>query len=123
MNVLITGASKGIGCELTKQFAQEANANIIALARDYEQLKTLQDFCKHTYNKQIHIYSIDLSQLGFELQLNEILEEHHHLDVVINNDLNACYEKIYSIIESEKIGRKYNFDIKEIENTVSELIK
>lgn len=85
MNVLITGASKGIGFELTKQFAQKANANIIALARDYEQLKTLQDFCKHTYNKQIHIYSIDLSQLGFELQLNEILEEHHHIDIVINN--------------------------------------
>lgn len=85
MNVLITGASKGIGYELVKQFAQEVSTNIIALARDYEQLKTLQDFCKHTYNKQIYIYCIDLSQLGFELQLNEILEEHHHIDIVINN--------------------------------------
>ena len=26
-----------------------------------------------------------MSQLGFELQLNEILEEHHHIDIVINN--------------------------------------
>lgn len=85
MNVLITGASKGIGFELTKQFAQEASTNIIAIARDYEQLKTLQDFCKHTYNKQIYIYSIDLSQLGFELQLDEILKEHYHIDIVINN--------------------------------------
>ncbi|MDT8413173.1 MAG: SDR family oxidoreductase [Vicingaceae bacterium] len=85
MNVLITGASKGIGFELVKKFAQEATTNIIAIARDTNQLKILQEFCKHTYNKQIYIYRIDLSQLGFELQLNKILEEHQHIDIVINN--------------------------------------
>ena len=85
MNVLITGASKGIVYELVKQFAQKTTTNIIAIARDYKQLKTLQDFCKHAYNKQIDIYSIDLSQLGFELQLNEILKKHQHIDIVINN--------------------------------------
>lgn len=85
MNILITGASKGIGFELVKQFAQEVSTNIIAIARDINQLKILQDFCKHTYNKQIFIYSIDLYQSGFELQLNEILKEHHHIDIVINN--------------------------------------
>ena len=64
-----------------------------------------------------------LAETRMKLFKEEVSHWKEYDYVVINNDLNACYEKIYSIIESEKIGRKYNFDIKEIENTVSELIK
>ena len=64
-----------------------------------------------------------LAETRMKLFKEEVSHWKEYDYVVINNDLNACYEKIYSIIESEKIGRKYNFDIKEIENTVSELIQ
>lgn len=85
MNVLITGASKGVGAALVKHFAAHTNATIIALARDIELLKNLQNFCAKTYQKSIHVYKVDLSQPDFQITLNAILKEHQHIDIVINN--------------------------------------
>ncbi len=85
MNVLITGASKGIGAALVKHFATHTDATIIALARDIELLKNLQIFCAKTYQKSIHVYKVDLSQPDFQITLNAILKEHQHIDIVINN--------------------------------------
>ncbi|PKP51480.1 MAG: short-chain dehydrogenase [Bacteroidetes bacterium HGW-Bacteroidetes-12] len=85
MNVLITGASKGIGAALVKHFAAHTDATIIALARNIELLKNLQHFCAKEYHKSIHIYNVDLSQPDFQLTLNAILKEHQHIDIVINN--------------------------------------
>ena len=42
--------------------------------------------------------------------------------VVINNDLNICYNQILSIIETEKLGKTYKFDLKKIEETIKKLI-
>jgi len=85
MNVLITGASKGIGAALVKHFAAHTDTTIIALARDIELLKNLQNFCAKTYQKSIHVYKVDLSQPDFKIPLNAILKEHQHIDIVINN--------------------------------------
>ena len=64
-----------------------------------------------------------LAETRMKLFKEEVSHWKEYDYVVINKDLNTCYEKISSIIDSEKMGKKYNFDIKEIENTVSELIK
>ncbi len=85
MNVLITGASKGIGAALVKHFATHTDVTIIALARDIKLLKNLQHFCVKAYQKSIQIYNVDLSQPDFKIPLNAILKEHQHIDIVINN--------------------------------------
>jgi short-subunit dehydrogenase len=86
MDILITGASKGVGCELVKQFAQDLTNNIVAFARNEEELNKLKEYCENTYQNQIHIYSIDFLSESFHQDLNKILSSHqHHFDVVINN--------------------------------------
>jgi len=42
--------------------------------------------------------------------------------VVINNDLEKCYQAIMSIIDCEKKGKKFLFDKNKIEEKISELI-
>ena len=86
MNVLITGASRGIGFELVKQFAANRSSQIIALARDYEALQVLKDFCKEEYENNIHIYSIDFLSDSLSDDLGKIFKDHKcHFDIVINN--------------------------------------
>jgi len=53
----------------------------------------------------------------------EISHWNEYTYVVINDDLNVCYEKIENIIESEKKGIKQNQDHREIKKKVEELIK
>jgi len=86
MNILITGASKGIGYELVKQFAANSKNNIIALSRNKQLLVQLQNYCKNEFQNDIHIYSIDFLSESFNSDLENIFLNHqHHFDVIINN--------------------------------------
>ena len=86
MNILITGASRGIGYELVKQFAVNKSNQITALARDYEALQVLKGFCEKEFENTIHIYSIDFLSDSFSADLDKLFEKHRfHYDVVINN--------------------------------------
>ena len=53
---------------------------------------------------------------------NEVLHWKEYDHVVINNDLEQCYQAIVSIINCEKKGKKFLFDQTKIEKKISELI-
>ena len=62
-----------------------------------------------------------------EKRMNKFNEELSHWNqynyVVTNDDLNICYEKIKSIIASEKKGIRQNQNYKEIKKEIDSLIK
>ena len=62
-----------------------------------------------------------------EKRMNKFNEEASHWNeynyVVVNDDLNKCYEKILSIIMSEKKGLSHNQNLSEIKEKIKELIK
>jgi len=62
-----------------------------------------------------------------EKRMNKFNEELSHWNeynyVVINDDLNICYEKIRSIIASEKKGISQNLNYKEIKKKIDSLIR
>ena len=63
MNVLIIGASSGIGRESAHVFAQEGH-NVICSSRDKEELEYLVSDLKVRYDSQAYAVSVDLTQLS-----------------------------------------------------------
>ncbi len=103
MNILVTGASKGIGYELVKKFAANTNNNIVALSSNINLLQELKTTCNNDYLNDIHIYSIDFLADSFKIDIQNIFANHqHHFDIIINNAgllINKPFEEITNIDE------------------------
>ena len=88
MNIVITGASKGIGFEAAKHLAAAGDHTIVAIARNEENLKQLKNACLHE-NIKARVFPIqfDLGVLnGIEtLLVKQILAFIPNVDVLINN--------------------------------------
>jgi 3-oxoacyl-[acyl-carrier protein] reductase len=48
MNIIVTGASRGIGYELVKQFSANSQATIFAVSRNLQKLEQLKKECVHS---------------------------------------------------------------------------
>lgn len=79
MNVIITGASSGIGNEMAKQFAEKGH-RVLAIARSKEKLEQLAEI-----NGLITTLVLDLSFNTGEDDFRQSIEEWEEVDVVINN--------------------------------------
>ncbi len=96
MTVIITGASRGIGFELTKLFLN-ANYDVVALTRHTETLEALS-------NSKLQIIATDLSsKISIDKAVFAIKEKYQTIDFVINNAgtlVNKPFEDIlYSDLE------------------------
>ena len=82
MNVVITGASRGIGLELTR-FALQKGYRVLAQARtpsnSEDLLKLKSEF------SDLELFFQDLEELDFHLNLSNSISAWSHLDILINN--------------------------------------
>lgn len=121
MNILVTGASQGIGCEIVKQFAQNPNNNIIAIARSQSKLEQLKNECITQYNNSIHTISIDVSSVDLSSKLQTQLNNYSNIDVLINNAGLLINKNITQITISE-IQQLYNVNIIGVINLIKSLL-
>ena len=87
MNIIITGASKGIGYEIVKVLARSKHNHILAIARKGRLLKELVEECRRI-QQDAHVipYEFDLMQFDFySLILQRIQTYMPHCDILINN--------------------------------------
>lgn len=83
--VLITGASTGIGYELSKIFAQNGY-ELIIVARDLRKLKEVEKELKEKYGTQVIIINKDLSYPNSAYELyEEVLKLDINIDILVNN--------------------------------------
>lgn len=82
MNIIVTGASQGIGFEVVKELAKESHHQIIAIARKEEKLLALQKACLPT---TIQIIPFDLANGCYANLIATIVDKIGQVDILINN--------------------------------------
>ena len=83
--VLITGATEGIGYELSKIYAKEAY-ELVLVARNEERLKSRKRELEDEFGVPVAIIRMDLSEPGAAKKLFELTEKHEIVvDELINN--------------------------------------
>lgn len=110
MNVVITGASRGIGFHLSQQFARSGAKKIIGISRNYKQLCLLKEICHEKYpNTEFLAVAYDLQGITQnEPQLAGLIKQNvSSVDILINNAglLNA---KPFESASADDIMRVFN---------------
>lgn len=99
MNIIVTGASRGIGYEIVKQLSTNSNNHVIAIARDKIKLQKLKEDCLSANSSaKVTIIPFDLNNADIKENLiPSVVENVNSIDVLINNAgtlLNKPFEEI-----------------------------
>lgn len=82
---LVTGASSGIGYEISKVLAEEGH-DLVLVARREERLKQLAHYLEKDYNIVVTVLAADLSQIS---EIDRIFDTLHEqgipVDILVNN--------------------------------------
>ncbi|MCF8368120.1 MAG: SDR family oxidoreductase [Bacteroidales bacterium] len=115
MNIIVTGASKGLGFEIVKAFSAISNHRIIAIARNEGQLIKLQSDCA-SINPQAHIipFSFDLENFDTK-KLKDFLTQNKitQVDVLINN-AGLLIVKPFQKLSDSDFDKLFNINLKSI---------
>ncbi|EDM23876.1 SDR family NAD(P)-dependent oxidoreductase [Caminibacter mediatlanticus] len=103
MNIVITGASRGIGRELIKRYLNRAN-KIYAIARDEEKLKELKKI-----SNKIEIISLDLANLDKVREVSKYLGDKEIDLVILNAAISLPHSPNFTPFEDFKRSFDVNF--------------
>jgi len=93
MNIIVTGAGKGIGFEICKQFSGDTGNHILAISRDIRQLSSLA-----LKNPNIQPLSFDLEKDDYEKIIAKLPGK---IDILINNAGYLVNKPIGDLSESD----------------------
>ena len=102
----------------TQQLKRIKNMNIVTIFILPPNIKVLKDRLLNRHKNEEKLIGKRMNKFN-----EEISHWNEYNYVVINDDLNICYEKIKNIITSEKKGIREDQNYKEIKKKVEELIK
>jgi NAD(P)-dependent dehydrogenase (short-subunit alcohol dehydrogenase family) len=110
MNVVITGASRGIGYYLSLEFARRGASKIIGISRNYKQLCSLKEVCHEKYPKTEFIaVSYDLQNIiQNEPQLAGLIKQHFSSIEILVNNAGSLVAKPFESTSAEEIMRIFN---------------
>jgi 3-oxoacyl-[acyl-carrier protein] reductase len=111
MNVVVTGASKGIGSYIVQAFAKLGAVKIIGVSRNYKQLCQLKEDCSHISMSEFIPLAYDLQQImQNEPQLPGFIKQHvSRIDILINN-AGTLVNKPFEQISPEEITRTFEIN-------------
>lgn len=82
---LITGASSGIGLELSKLFARDGH-NLVLVARSTKKLESLASELQQVYQVDVTVLPTDLSKPGAAGEIFQAIQDKNiQIDVLVNN--------------------------------------
>lgn len=84
-NIIITGASGGIGLSVAEQCAARG-ANLVLLARRLEKLEEIKQDLQQRFNVTVYVYQLDVSKTEeIKTDFSQIIAELGRIDVLLNN--------------------------------------
>ena len=113
MNIIVTGASRGIGAEIVKTLSKHKGNHIVAISRNGEALRNMISECGKPLNDTSVIAAeFDLSQFDFYPFLFQKVETaFRSCDILINNAgklINKPFEKM----EQQDFDDMFNLNVK-----------
>ena len=109
-NILIVGASKGIGAELVSQFSTIKSMHVIALARNIESVNNWNE------KENVSVHNFDLTSLSMKEDLSVILTKYSQIDYVVNNLSEANFDPEFFKHFENEILNTYNQTSKAVKN-------
>jgi len=104
MNVLITGASGGIGYELAKLFARD-HYNLVLVARSADKLAQISTELQ-AYGVTVKTMTLDLATpLAPKFLFDRLQSENIPIDILINNAAFGAYGEFAQMPEEEILGQ------------------
>jgi short-subunit dehydrogenase len=85
LNIVITGAGKGMGKSIAEKFAVDGN-NLFICSRNEKELSEIKDELEKNYTCKVFYYSTDLSSKSGAQNFGQwILQKTSSIDILINN--------------------------------------
>ncbi len=113
MNIIVTGASQGIGNEIVKVFSSSKKNHVIAISRNEKRLQALVAECKKN-NSEANVtpYAFDLTQFDFyPLVIQRIENYMSHCDILINN-AGKLIHRSFKKIDHHDFDEIFNVNVK-----------
>jgi len=123
MNIIVTGASRGIGFETVKNFAQDRQNNVFAIARGKGGLEKLKQTCRNISGiDNVHIFPFDLLQGNYPaILVPEILRIMNNVDILVNN-AGLLLHKPFENMEESDFDLIFHANVKSVFNLTRHLL-
>lgn len=113
MNIIVTGAGKGIGFEVVKVLAKHKQNHIVAISRNGRALKELQEECVRLYpDAKVIPYEFDLNQFDFYPFIVQRLETFIKTCDILVHNAGKLVNKPFNQFDPSEFDDTFNVNVK-----------
>ena len=115
MNIIVTGASRGIGRALVLKLSENSDNKIVAISRNAKNLDELQ-FLAQIKNSKAQVFPVvfDLSDEGYAFNLlPEVLKHCTTIDILVNN-AGKLIKKDFEALTDADFDEVFNVNVKSV---------
>ena len=108
MDIIITGAGKGIGFELVRCFAEDETNRVLAVSRNVAAFNS-KDFAK---SNNLFLLSTDLTDESSMMQLVNFVEKNHFKPAILINNAGILVNKTFRALTSADFDAMFDLNVK-----------
>jgi short-subunit dehydrogenase len=108
MNIIVTGASRGIGYELTKLFASDPKNKVVAISRNRLKLEQLK---REARSVNIYPAVVDFGNKNFKREITlQVLSHISSVDILVNN-AGAMVNKPFEDLTTDEVENMFRVNV------------